>query len=121
MEYVAFVFGIFGLVAYLGQTSLKKRIEELERQLAKMDGTNYAEARKGLISAAASYIGQSVQIEMREDHEDVDIQMYGNSKHGTNTILDVDDDWILVRVDGPKETVEKLIRLESVARIGLKG
>ena len=44
--------------------------------------------------------------------------MYGNTKHGANTILDADEDWVLVRVDTPKKSVEKLIRLEGIERIG---
>jgi hypothetical protein len=45
--------------------------------------------------------------------------MYGNSKHGSNTILDADDDWILVRIDSAKGSKEKLIRAGSVQRISL--
>ena len=120
LVYVALVFGIFGLVAYVGEESLKKRITTLERQLTGMQGTSYAEERRSLIEMARSYIGQQVQIKLKEDDGDVDIMMYGNSKHGSNTILDVDQDWMLVRVAGPKWTKEKLIRLESIERITLE-
>ena len=34
MEYVGFVFGIFGLLAYLQCASLKKRVIALEEELA---------------------------------------------------------------------------------------
>ena len=44
--------------------------------------------------------------------------MYGNTKHGSNTILDADEEWMLVRIETPKGTKEKLIRMESIARIG---
>ncbi len=43
--------------------------------------------------------------------------MYGNSKHGSNTILGADRDWMLVEVDGPKSSKNKLIRMESIQRI----
>ncbi len=124
MEYmgvVAFVFGIFGLLAYLNQGSLKKRITDLERQLTKMQGTSYADDRKALIKLAKEYAGQPVKIDLKEDYEDVDIVMYGNSKYGTNTILDVDEDWMRVRVESAKKAPkEKLIRLEAVQRISLQ-
>ena len=41
MQYVAFAFAIFGFLAYLELSSLKKRIDELERQLTKMQGTSF--------------------------------------------------------------------------------
>ena len=58
-------------------------------------------------------------LELKEDCGDADIVMYGNSKHGTNTILDADRDWILVRIDSAKGSKEKLIRAGSVQRISL--
>ena len=123
MEYmgvIGFVFGIFGLLAYLNQGSLKKRITDLERQLTKMQGTSYADDRKALIELAKSCIGRPVKIDLKEDYEDVDIVMYGNSTVGTNTILDVDEDWMRVRVESAKKAPkEKLIRLEAVQRISL--
>lgn len=118
MQYVAFVFAIFGFLAYLELSSLKKRVDELERQLTKMKGTSFHEDRKGLLQAAKAYVGQPVDLEMKEDRQDVDVMMYGNTKHGANTILDADEEWMLVRIDTPKGTKEKLLRMESIARIG---
>ena len=60
-------------------------------------------------------------LDLKEDCEDVDITMYGNSKHGTNTILDADGDWLLVRIDSAKGSKEKLIRAGSIQRISLVG
>lgn len=60
-----------------------------------------------------------MNIDLKEDHEDVDIINYGNTKHGSNTVLDADNEWLLVRIETPKKTVEKLIRMESVERISL--
>ena len=120
MIYVAFVFALFGMWAYLQQSSLKKRIEALERQLTGMPGTSYAEERAALVRAAREYIGETVALEQKEDYGDVDVFSYGNTRHGTNTILDVDDDWLLVRIDSPKGSREKLLRMESLASIRRK-
>ena len=119
MEYVGFVFGIFGLLAYLQCSSLKKRVIALEEELAGIAGTSSFEERRALLDAARSYIGKQVNLELKEDCEDADIVMYGNTKHGTNTILDADGDWILVRIDSAKGSKEKLIRAGSVQRISL--
>ena len=119
MEYVGFVFGIFGLLAYLQCSSLKKRVIALEEELAGIAGTSSFEERRALLDAARSYIGKQVILELKEDCEDADIVMYGNTKHGSNTILDADGDWILVRIDSAKGSKEKLIRAGSVQSISL--
>ena len=119
MEYVGFVFGIFGLLAYIQLSSLKKRVVALEEELAGIAGTSSFEERKALLDAVEAYIGKQVILDLKEDCEDVDIVMYGNSKHGTNTILDADGDWLLVRIDSAKGSKEKLIRAGSVQRISL--
>lgn len=117
MEYLAFVFGIFGLMAFLEASSLKKRVAALEESLTKTRGTSFHEERQSLVTAAKDYIGQEVILGFKEDHGDVDVINYGNTKHGSNTILDVDEDWMLVRIRTPKGEKEKLIRMGSVTRI----
>ena len=119
MEYAGFVFGIFGLLAYIQLSSLKKRVAALEEELAGIAGTPSFEERSALLDAVEAYIGKQVILELKEDYEDVDIVMYGNTKHGTNTILDADDDWLLVRIDSPKGSKEKLIRAGAIQRISL--
>ncbi len=119
MEYVAFVFAIFGFMAYFQISALKRKVENLEEQLTKIQGTPASLDRSALTSAIKTYVGQKVRIDLKEDHEDADIVMYGNSKHGSNTILDVDDDWFLVRISSPKGDKTKMIRLSSVERISL--
>ena len=121
MEYVGFIFGIFGLLAYVQLSSLKKRLIALEEELAGIDGTSSHEERRALLDAVEAYIGEQVILDLKEDCEDVDITMYGNSKHGTNTILDADGDWLLVRIDSAKGSKEKLIRAGSIQRISLVG
>ncbi|MBQ9037531.1 MAG: hypothetical protein IJ115_08765 [Erysipelotrichaceae bacterium] len=119
MEVLGFIFGIFGLMAYLESSSLKKRVDELERELTKIKGTSFHEDRTTLVQAVNSYVGKKVNIEMKEDHGDMDIINYGNSKYGSITVLDSDDEWLLIHIESPKETMDKLIRLESIERISL--
>ena len=52
MEYVAYVFGIFGLFAFCEVFSLKKRIVGLENALAKMEGSPLYESRMSLMRVA---------------------------------------------------------------------
>ena len=120
MEYIGIVFGIFGLLAYIELFSLKKRVVALEEELAGIAGTASYEERRSLLDAVSGDIGKQVNLELKEDCEDVDIMMYGNTKHGTNTLLDMDEEWMLVRVESKKKTADKLIRVESVDRIGAK-
>jgi len=120
MEYIGFVFGIFGLLAYVELSSLKKKVAALEEELAGIAGTASFEERRALLDAVDGYIGKQVNLELKEDCEDVDIMMYGNTKHGTNTILDADGDWLLVRIDSAKGSKEKLIRAGAVQRISLQ-
>ena len=119
MEYVGFVFGIFGLLAYIELSSLKKRVNTLEEELAGIAGTSSFEERRALLDAVDSYIGKQVVLDLKEACEDNDIVMYGNSKHGTNTILDADSEWLLVRIESAKGSKEKLIRAGSIRRISL--
>lgn len=119
MEIVAFVFGIFGCLAFLQIPSLKRKVENIEDQLSKLSGTSYHEGRTALGKIARDNLGKRIVLELAEGHEDVDIVMYGNTKHGSNTILDADDEWMLVHIDTPKGSKDKLIRLGSVERISL--
>ena len=119
MEYAAFVLGLFGILAYFQSSSLKKRVSALEEELAGIAGTASFEERRALLDALEGYAGKPVILDLKEDCEDADIISYGNTKHGTNTILDVDGEWVLIRVDTPKGSKEKLIRAGSVQRISL--
>ena len=119
MQYLGFIFGIFGLLAYLQIGPLKRRIQVLEEESSRTEGTPAFEKRAALTEAARAYIGKRVRLDLKEDQGDTDILMYGNTKHGGNTILDVDGEWMLVRIDTPRGTKEKLIRLASVDRISV--
>lgn len=120
MEYLAFVFGLFGFFAFLQSTEQKRRMDKLESALAALKGTSYHEARKDLVRAAKSYIGQSVELTFKEDRMDADVITYGNTKHGTNTITDVDDEWMLVHISSPNGDKDKLIRTEAIQTISPK-
>ena len=117
MEYLGIVFGIFGLCAFAEVCVLKSKVTALEAQLGKIAGTPQYEERQSLIRAATDYIGRQVRIDLKEEYQDVEITMYGNTKSGSNTILDVDDDWILVQVISAKGTKQILIRAEAVQSI----
>ena len=119
MQYIAFVFGIFGLMAYLELSEMKKRVSSLEEELTKLKGTSYHEERTSLLQAARSYIGEKVRLELKEDQGDLDILNYGNTKHGSIVIQEADDTWLRIIVETPKGRKEKLIRMESIERISL--
>ena len=51
---------------------------------------------------------------------DVDVFMYGNQKSGSNTLLDADEDWLLVRVDSARGSMDKLVRLGTVQSISVE-
>ena len=119
MQYIAFVFGIFGLMAYLELSEMKKRVSSLEEELTKLKGTSYHEERTSLLQAARSYIGEKVRLELKEDQGDPDILNYGNTKHGSIVIQEADDTWLRIIVETPKGRKEKLIRMESIERISL--
>ena len=119
MQYLGFVFGIFGLMAYLELSEMKKRVSSLEEELTKLKGTTYHEERTSLLQAARSYIGEKVRIELKEDQGDVDIINYGNTKYGSIVIQEADDTWLKIIVETPKGRKEKLIRMESIERISL--
>lgn len=120
MEYIGLVFGIFGLMAYLQVFELKHRIDELEQEMAKIEGTEHAQKQTSLRTAVQELVGREVILELKEDHTDADVFSYGNTKHGSNVILDTDSDWMLVQISTPKGVKKKLIRLSSVQRISLK-
>ena len=113
MEYAAFAFAIFGFMAFMSLSSLKSRVRSLEAQMRSLQGTDYAAEKASLIAAAREYIGKPVKLSFKEDEEDPDALITG-MKMGTCTLLDVDEDWLLVRIEHHKTVKEKLIRVDSV-------
>ncbi|MBR4164184.1 MAG: hypothetical protein IKR11_11730 [Solobacterium sp.] len=119
MEVISLIFGIFGFLAWLEIPSLKKRIDDLLRDMSRTQGTSYHMDRTALVQATRSYIGKKVNIDLKEDHGDVDIINYGNMKYGTITILDTDGDWMLICVENKKKKVTKMIRMDSIEGISV--
>ena len=119
MEYAAFLFGIFGLMAYAQIPALKKRIDGLERELTNIKGTSFHEDRGDLVRMFRECIGKKVRIDLKEDHEDVDMYNYGNTKYGSITVMDADSEWRLVHIETPKGNKDKLIRMESIEGISI--
>ena len=119
MEVIAFIFGIFGVMAYMELSSLKGRISDLEEALSGIKGSSFHEDRSALFKASAAYIGKKVLIDFKEGHEDVDVIMYGNTKYGSNTIKEADRDWLLIHIETPKGNKDKLIRMQSIERMSL--
>ena len=119
MEVISLIFGIFGFLAWLEIPSLKKRIDDLLREMSRTQGTSYHMDRTALVQATRSYIGKKVNIDLKEDHGDVDIINYGNMKYGTITILDADGDWMLICVENKKKKVTKMIRMDSIEGISV--
>lgn len=117
MEIIGFIFGIFGFMAFISLSSLKGRVRSLEMQMRSLQGTGYAAEKASLREAARAYIGQPVKLSFKEDEEDPDVLLC-NVKAGTCTLADVDEDWLLVRLEHNHSVKEKLIRLESLASIG---
>lgn len=116
MEYLGFVFGIFGFIAYLSVSSLKGRVSELERQLRSIRGTGFAQEKQSLLAAARGYLGKDVALRFREDEEDPDVLMAA-MKMGRCTLLDADEDWLLVHVEHHGAALDRLIRLDTVAAL----
>lgn len=116
MEYLAFAFGIFGFMAFMSLSSLKGRVRSLETQLRSLQGTDYAAEKASLIEAARAYIGKPIRLSFKEDEEDPDA-LFAGQKMGTCTLLDVDEDWLLVHIEHHKVSKDKLIRLDCVRGI----
>ena len=121
MEYVCVVFGIFGFIAFCQLSSLETKFKNLEEQFAKMEGTPAHAQRMELIEASKDYMGKNVQLHLKEDYQDIDITLYGNTKKGSNTIVDCDEEWMLVHVVTPKGEKDKLIRMNAIMRVTLVG
>lgn len=117
MEYLGFIFGVFGLMAFVSLSSLKGRVRSLETQLRSLQGTDYAAEKSSLMAAARGYIGKPVKLSFKEDEEDPDVLTCA-IKNGVCTLTDVDQDWLLVHMEYSKTVKDKLIRVDSVSSIG---
>ena len=114
MEYMGFIFGIFGFLAYIELSSLKGRVSNLESQLSHMHGSFLQKERLGLAQGAKSCIGKPVRINLKENYADLELATCSSKKSGNLVILDADQDWLLLRISSPKGDQKKLIRIEAL-------
>ena len=113
LGYLGFVFGLLGFMAFCSLSDLKNRIKKIEDELASVKGTSYSISKESLAKLDLEYNNQQVQISFKEECWDSDVISYGNAK-GKNIILDADDNWLLVEITTPKNTVDKLFRLDTI-------
>ena len=100
-------FGIFGLVGFIMACVVLERVGRLER-LLRENGIRPA-GTPGLARRLKDGVGKTVTV-FDEDGSGV-----------TGRVLDVDEDWMLVRADeGKKKEREMLLRLDSVTNIKVK-
>ena len=116
MEYVAFIFAIFGFFAYIELSKLKNRVNDLEAQLSKVKGTSHFESAQTIKKLVEQNLGRRVYLNLREGYEDQEIYMAVYQKREI-VMVDADGGWILVNVGSPKGTLQKLIRTESIQSI----
>lgn len=114
MEYIGYIFGIFGLFAFLQVSSLKGRLVKIEEQLANMNGTSQYDERQSLYQHLLTCIGQHVELSLKEDYEDLEI------RSGDTYIEDTDGEWVVVRIENKRGTTERIIRLAGISGISLK-
>ena len=98
-----------------------RTLTTMSRQVATMaiKGTSFHEDRGDLVRMVRECIGKKVRIDLKEDHEDVDMYNYGNTKYGSITVMDADSEWRLVHIETPKGNKDKLIRMESIEGISI--
>ncbi len=98
---------IFGIAALLWCISLSGQVDKLKRTLKEygMVNSDYTSLREIL----KKNIGKRIKIEFESDAMDYEIL----AKHCL--LEDIDDDWILVKID--KCDTEKLLRVESIKSI----
>lgn len=108
MEWIGWVLAI---MAFFQMMNLRNRMRRMERQREEESGIISPE-RADLKAAMARYVGQEIRLEFYEDEEVVDLISPG--KYGKTILEDVDEKWALVRLETPKKTVRKLVRLSSI-------
>lgn len=109
---------ILGLISFIWNMSLQKRIDLLEERRHRDIESEHPEApRANLHAIIREYIGKTVTLDFYDDEEDLDT-VYGNTKHVSVVISDCDDKWVLVTLTKGKDTVQKLLRIDSIKGIG---
>ena len=112
MDTLITIAAILGFFAWLGIFSLQSRISKLERQLRQIEGTEASDEAKELRRIAKVSIGKTVKLSFRENEGDYDL--YGDN---SVTILDADNEWVLVEFTLRGKPVQKLIRQSAIRGI----
>lgn len=109
MEYL----GVFGFIAFVLVMTLQGKVSKLERQMREAGIGEEGIALNGdLSSSLEKRIGCQVKVDFYDGEADADI-VSGK----TVTIKDVDEKWVLVRLENKKKTCEKLIRISTIKGI----
>lgn len=119
MEMIVFMLAIMVFVATTEISTLKRRVDQLEKQLTHMEGTDYHQDRQDLIKVIDQYRGQSVSISLKEDYTDVELVLSSQQSDSEVTVIDVDSDWLHLKITDSTSSKEKLIRMEAVASVQL--
>ena len=111
------IWSILGIFGFICAIHLQGRVSQLERQLREIRSGEPVEPRANLHAIIREYIGKTVTLDFYDDEEDLDT-VYGNTKLGSIVISDCDDKWVLVTITKGKDTVQKLLRIDSIKGIG---
>ena len=106
---------MFGFICAI---HLQGRVSQLERQLREIRSGEPVAPRANLHAIIREYIGKTVTLDFYADEEDLDTAQYFSTKHVSVIISDCDDKWVLVTVTKEKNTVQKLLRIDSIKGIG---
>lgn len=106
MEYL----GVFGLISFVLVLTLQGKVSKLERQMRESGIGEEGVALNGdLSSSLEKRIGCQVKLDFYDGEADIDI-----ASAKTVTIKDVDEKWVLVRLENKKKACEKLIRISTI-------
>ena len=112
------IWSILGIFGFICAIHLQGRVSHLERQLREICSGEPVEPRANLHAIIREYIGKTVTLDFYADEEDLDTAQYFTTKHVSVVISDCDDKWVLVTLTKGKDTVQKLLRIDSIKGIG---
>jgi hypothetical protein len=106
MEYL----GVFGFIAFVFVLTLQGKVSKLERQMREAGIGEEGSALNGdLFTSLEKRIGCQVRLDFYDGEGDVDI-----TGDKSVTIKDVDEKWVLVRLENKKKSCDKLIRISTI-------
>ncbi|MDO4166538.1 MAG: hypothetical protein Q4D32_03945 [Eubacteriales bacterium] len=108
MEYLGFIYGIFGVAAFISVISLGTRVSRLERRMRVREDRG-----NDLRTHLQKRIGERVRFSFYDDEEDIDIELY-YTQSGYLEIMDVDETWVYIHGENGKRQMDKLLRISSI-------